>query len=381
MKVLFVVNNAFAKGNGLSASCRRTVKYLKERGIDVRIMSGNGGGEGTPDYYLKDTKIPIFDGLIRKQGYSFSKNDTDLIKEAISWADVIHLEEPFFLQMETARLAKEAGKALVSTYHLHPENLFASIHLNKTKAINNATMRLWRDTVFNKCDIIQCPTENVKERLIKWKFIPELRVISNGMLPSNKPFKEHQKSEDGTITIVTSGRYSVEKDQITVLKAMKYSHYASNIRLILAGRGPLDKKLNKEADKLYKKGIVKYKPVFGFYSLEELEKIYEKTDLYIHCAMIEVEGMSCMEAIQSGIVPLIAKGDITATSQFALNQKSVFKNRDAKELASKIDYWIEHEEERKEEAKKYYGMGEKYHISKSIDALIQMYEDALKMHR
>ena len=113
MKVLFVVNNAFAKGNGLSASCRRTVKYLKERGIDVRIMSGNGGGEGTPDYYLKDTKIPIFDGLIRKQGYSFSKNDTDLIKEAISWADVIHLEEPFFLQMETARLAKEAGKALV----------------------------------------------------------------------------------------------------------------------------------------------------------------------------------------------------------------------------------------------------------------------------
>ena len=162
---------------------------------------------------------------------------------------------------------------------------------------------------------------------------------------------------------------------------MKYSRHASNIRLILAGRGPLDKKLNKEADKLYKKGIVKYKPVFGFYSLEELEKIYEKTDLYIHCAMIEVEGMSCMEAIQSGIVPLIAKGDITATSQFALSQKSVFKNRDAKELASKIDYWIEHEEERKEEAKKYYGMGEKYHISKSIDALIQMYEDALKMHR
>ena len=57
------------------------------------------------------------------------------------------------------------------------------------------------------------------------------------------------------------------------------------------------------------------------------------------------------------------------------------KNRDAKEIAFKIDDWIEHEEERKEEAKKYYGMGEKYHISKSIDALIQMYEDALKMHR
>ena len=40
MKVLFVVNNAFAKGNGLSASCRRTVKYLKERGIDHSSPSG-----------------------------------------------------------------------------------------------------------------------------------------------------------------------------------------------------------------------------------------------------------------------------------------------------------------------------------------------------
>ena len=40
MKILFVVNNFYAAGNGLSASARRTVRYLKEAGEDVRVLSG-----------------------------------------------------------------------------------------------------------------------------------------------------------------------------------------------------------------------------------------------------------------------------------------------------------------------------------------------------
>ena len=35
MKVLFVVNNFYAKGNGLSGSARRTVRKLKEAGFNV----------------------------------------------------------------------------------------------------------------------------------------------------------------------------------------------------------------------------------------------------------------------------------------------------------------------------------------------------------
>ena len=32
MKILFVLNNFYAVGNGLSASARRTVEYLKQSG-------------------------------------------------------------------------------------------------------------------------------------------------------------------------------------------------------------------------------------------------------------------------------------------------------------------------------------------------------------
>ena len=127
MKILYVVNNAFVPGNGLSASCRRTVHLLREAGEEVRVLSAIAPGAELPDYPLADAKIPIFDPLIKKQGYSFAKTDLDTIREAVRWADVVHLEEPFFLQYQTCRVAKEENVPLTATYHLHPENLFASI--------------------------------------------------------------------------------------------------------------------------------------------------------------------------------------------------------------------------------------------------------------
>ena len=63
MKVLFVVNNFYAKGNGLSGSARRTVRKLIENGIEVKTLSGmNPDPEGPePDFVLPDYHIPVFD--------------------------------------------------------------------------------------------------------------------------------------------------------------------------------------------------------------------------------------------------------------------------------------------------------------------------------
>ena len=383
MKVLFVINGFYAKGNGLSGSARRTVRKLKEAGIDVRVISGyNPDLEGPqPEYVLKDYHFPVFEKLIRKQGYGFSKTDKGIIKEALQWADVVHIEEPFAIQMATCKIAKKMGKPLVGTYHLHPENLFASVGLQKSRLFNDTCMWIWKKFVFDKCQIVQCPTENVKNRLEKWKFKAELRVISNGLVMEDLMTKKDEEAakqlSDAKYRIITIGRYSNEKDSKTLLKAMEYSKHSQDIRLIFAGRGPQKKKLEKLAAKLVKKGVLKYPPIFGFYSLQELRELSCSVDLYIHCAYIEVEGLSCMEAIQVGIVPIIAKGKYTATSQFALSEKSVFEERNPKDLANKIDYWLEHDQERKEEAKKYVGLGDKYNIDNSIKEIIKMYEDVL----
>lgn len=385
MKVLFVINGYYTKGNGLSGSARRTVKKLKEAGIDVKVLSvRNSDPNGPqPDFVLNDFHIPLFDTLVKKQGYEFSKADKSIIREAISWADVVHLEEPFFLQYEACKIAKELNKPLTGTYHLHPENLFASVGLDRVHFFNKRTMIIWRDYVFNNCKILQCPTENVKGRLLRYRFKPELRVISNGLVMEDLLTKTDEDIKDTDINdakyrIITIGRFSAEKDLTTLLKAMKYCRHSQDIRLIFAGRGPKKNKLERMANRLVKRGILKYPPTFGFYTLKELQKLSCSVDLYIHCAYIEVEGLSCMEAIQVGIVPIIAKGRYTATSQFALTDMSTYLSKDPKDLADKIDYWLDHDELRKEEAKKYIGLGNKYNIDYSIQQTIKMFEDALK---
>ena len=257
--------------------------------------------------------------------------------------------------------------------------------MRRSIVLNYGMMALWKHSVFNRCRIIQSPTANAAARLKRWRFKPEVRVISNGMLPHEDINEDSpicaSDSGDGTFTIITTGRYSVEKDQITLLKAMKYSRYADRIRLVLAGRGPIEGTLRKKADRLVRKGILRYEPDFGFHTLEELEDIYRRTDLYIHCAVIEVEGLSCMEAIELGMVPVIATGRLTATSQFALSDMSRFRQRNARELAQRIDWWLEHDAERRAEARRYLGMGRQYDIHKSIGELVRMYEDVYKEAR
>lgn len=383
MKVLFVINNFYTKGNGLCASARRTVKKLKERGLDVRILSAkNPDPEGPqPDYILDDYKMPIFNPLIKKQGYSFAKTNKRIAIDAINWADVIHLEEPFAVEMAVAKLANKMNKPLTATYHLHPENLFATVHLEKSP-LSSFTLKWWKRSCFDRCKIVQCPTENVKERLEKNNFKSELRVISNGLVLEDlvkNNSNEIKKVSDAKYTIITIGRFSVEKNLKTLLNAMKYSKHNKDIQLIFAGRGPQEKNLKKLANKLVKKGVIKYNPVFGFYPLDELQELSRGSDLYIHLAYIEVEGLSCMEAVQTGLLPIIAKGKYSATSQFANNEKSTYEQKNPKDLASKIDYWLDNEEERKSEAVKYKDLVYEYNIDYSIDALIEMFSDAIKM--
>ena len=379
MRILFVINNIYTEGNGLSGSCRRTVKLLRDAGEDVRLLSAGGGHGEAPDFPLPDGRIPVFQPIIRKQGYAFAKSDEAVIRQAVRWADVVHLEEPFGLQIRVCRIAEEEGRPLTATYHLHPENLFSSVHLQWSLWFNQMTLLVWKRQIFDRCRIVQCPTENVRKRLESAHCRSELRVISNGMLRDVRPAPASPvPREDGTFLIVSTGRYSVEKDQSTLLRAMRYTKYADRIRLVLAGQGPTEKRLRREAAKLLREGVLKKPVIFGFHSLPELLALYRQADLYVHCAKVEVEGMSCMEAVQTGLVPIIAEGKLTATAQFALHSDSLYPAGDAKALAQKIDFWLSDAERRQAEAARYLALIEDYSIDRSIAQLREMFRDALE---
>lgn len=384
MKILFVVNNIFCKGNGLDASARRTVKALRDAGQDVRVLSCENLEEPNgpqPEYRQKELVFPIFQPIISSQGYSFAKWSGPNIEEAVRWADVIHIEEPFFLEHAAMNWAKKLNKPLTATYHLHPENIFFSLGMGNWAFPNNTLLRYWLRVFLNNCKYVQCPTENVRERLISFNIKAKCITLSNGIIPDkcirleNPP--EDYFDENRPLDVIYIGRMSGEKDQPTLINAMRYSKFADRIRLHFAGLGPKLKEYQRLADKAYKEGILKYKPAFEFLNRDELREIAARADLAVHCATIEVEGLSIMEAMQQAVVPVIAVGKCSGTSQFALDNRSTFPARNAEALAEKIDYWLAHPKERWEMGFKYAKSMEQYDIAKSVQGLIEMFQKAI----
>ena len=245
MKILFVLNNFFITGNGLAASARRTVEYLRKAGHEVRIMSGPNHKDPSvkPDYPLEDYKFPIVQPIIRAQGYFFAQSNLPLMEEAARWADVIHLEEPFVIEDRMIKICERLGKPVTGTYHLHPENITNSLGpLVHWKRLNRKILTAWRDLTFNHCDYVQCPTENVLDRLRRYHIDSQMELISNGVVP-DQCIREENPPEDyedpnRPLKVVYIGRLSKEKDQPTLLEAMRHSQYAKESSCILPDRGP-----------------------------------------------------------------------------------------------------------------------------------------------
>lgn len=378
MKVLIVSNNYYLRGNGVCTAVQALRSRLLEKGIDVRILAceNSEAGGAQPDYPLKHFKFPVFEPIIKANGYRYPKVDKTVIRKAVEWADVIHLMEGFPLQSTAARIASRLGKPCVGTYHIFTDNITANLEIGYDTFVNRLINKWWSSSVYNHCTSVQCPTTKVKEHLEKNGYTSQLRVITNGIALS-EPVKSDFDPHTRPYRILCTGRLSNEKSQITLLEAMKHSRYASEIEIHFAGNGPKAKKIKKAAQKLYDNGTLTHLPVFGFYSADELRQMAADSYLYIHCAIVEVEGLSCLEAIQQGTVPIIAESDLSATSQFALDKRSLFKARDPKDLAQKIDWWIEHPEERAAMGRQYSESVKKYDAADSTAKIIEMYEEAI----
>lgn len=379
MKVLFVCNNAYHKGNGQSVAVKATIAALREHGVDARLMAiANPDPDGPqPDFPLEHWKFPLLEPIIYSNGLAYAKIDKKKIREAVAWADIVHLQEGLPLQGAVLNEARRTGKTLTATYHVFAQNFNANLGFSKNSIINLPMMYLWRRFVFDPCTDIQCPTPAVRDQLMKEGYKSRLHVISNGIGIPAEPVRATPVSADGTIDLLCVGRLSKEKSQDTLLNAMRYSRYADRIRLVFAGRGPKEKKYRKMADRLYKEGVLKIPASFGFYTQEQLHELARKSYLYIHCAWVEVEGLSCLEAVREGAVPVIAEGDMIGTSVFALCPESLYPVCDSRALAERIDWWIEHPETRNDMGQRYADSARNFDINKSAEALVAMFRQAL----
>lgn len=356
VKILIVCGEYFNESNGLSLSTQRFVRAFRSLGEEVRVLSSDHGGQ--------------FAGIMDKQNYHFAQPQKEVIRKALEWADLVHFEDPFPLSVQTAKMAYEIKIPMTGTFHLYPENMTASVPIFDFYVSNRNILYVFRELVYNYCYAVQCPTQKVKDRLVKAQYTSKMFVISNG-IPEEYVAEKYPEKRNDLFTIISTGRYSNEKDQVTLIHAVSQSKYADKIKLILAGKGPLEDKYRELGAKLPNE------PVLKFFSQEELRNEVQNANLYVHCANVEIEGMGCMEAFAGGTVPVIADSELSSTSAYALTEYNRYSAGNADELASRIDYWYENQDRLPEMGRKYLELASSLTVEKSAKKVLDMMRDAL----
>ena len=203
------------------------------------------------------------------------------------------------------------GITTVSSFHLQPQNITYSIGMGSNDKINDRLYSDFRKHFYSKFNYIHAPSRMIADQLTAHDYKAEVRVISNGVSNFFKPMQvERDRQFEDKILILAVGRLSGEKRQDLVIEAVRHSKYQDKIQLVFAGQGPEREKLEKLSKDLTNK------PIFHFYPQEDLVKLMNQADLYIHASDAEIEGISCLEAMACGLVPIISDSKLSATNSF-----------------------------------------------------------------
>ena len=113
LKILFVTPYSMTDHGGVQNQIMVSKQYLMDKGYKVRIYS-----HGSTDYENYPTIKVRFNSSVSKITIACNK---ELLKEAINWADIIHIHEPF-ISLIIWRIRTK--KKIITTHHASLNNKF-----------------------------------------------------------------------------------------------------------------------------------------------------------------------------------------------------------------------------------------------------------------
>ena len=366
LKIAFVVDSARSKRAGGLVAAERIIEALR-RHHDV-ISVGVGG-----DVELEPLQVPLAQGLIDSNSFAFAKPDDDQLGRAFDGVDVVHVQLPFFLGFAALSMAESLGIPVVAAHHVQPENVCRNLALVLPRlmkrvgrpSVLRGLTRVATQTFFNRAQAIICPSRLALDELEAAGLTAPAFIISNGAPAQFTPLPTRPPAP---FTVLTVGRLVPEKRQDLLLEAVRRSRHASAIRVVIAGRGPLREKLETMAKAL------PARVELGFQSDEDLLRLYQTADLYVHASEVELEGMAVLEAMRCGCPSLLSDSPTSAAKQFALSPSHLFPNGDASALAAKIDEWFENPRRLELARAKTLGAVRNYGLDHTIEAYEELYQ-------
>ncbi len=314
MRVLQVLDSYPPDLNGGAYFIHRLSKQLVEDGVEILVICPSRSQNTHYDFYenvklyrIKSYPLFLYPGF----RVSIPINIKAKIESAITEfkPDIIHLHGRFFLGSICSDIAKKHRIKTLATNHFMPENFFHYFYLPKIcKAFFSRLAWQWVKRFFEQCDVWTTPTQTAARLLKANGFNRDIKVISCGVdtekfYPRTQLTEKFSNIPDQDIkTVLYTGRIDKEKNLPVLLNAFSILRAKIPCRLMITGSGSelgiikkMVSRLNLDQDVIFT----------GRLTDEQYPEIFNLANCYCHAGTAELQSISTLEAIASGL-PVVA---------------------------------------------------------------------------
>lgn len=190
---------------------------------------------------------------------------------------------------------------------------------------------LFQRLAFQFCDGVFVADEKMESYSEKFVERNKITIIRNGVDPTS--FRPDHKIHQNKVKVVLSvGRLETQKNYGQLITAV--SMLQGKPKLIIVGRGQLEKELRTQAEKLgVNLEIVDYVPN------DKLPEIYNSADVYVQPSLMEAPVKTLLEAM-SCASPCVATDVVGVRDLITHGQNGLLAKLNAADLAKKIEQML-----------------------------------------
>ena len=275
--------------------------------------------------------------------------------------DVVHNTSPWLMGMALNHAARKIGIPSLATHHTLIDNpIYIKYALKSSTLAYAAQDAIWTvvfNPFFRLTWMVTAPNQQTCATLRKRVPDLEVRYVSNGIdiskfndaLPELPIPQQIRKEWLGPRTLLYIGRLGYEKAIDVAFKAFaKCLGKNPDAQFIVIGQGPAHEdliKLQEELglkDNVHMTGLIPNRNIIG-------SRILNKTAAFVTASLSENQAITVIEALCSG-APVLAADVDNMHALFDETEGWFFKGGDIDDLADKMDWVLNHPEERDQKA-------------------------------
>lgn len=322
MRIAFVADDLYPGFGGQAAASEGHIQALLQLGHEVRVLAGSEESPTELPTGVRLGRLPVWHPGEKQTQLAFPRRKD--IQELLSWAEVAQINTPTPLALRTLRLARRRGVPTVMGFHTQEES--ATLHFDRLRPLVTAGLRRWYGYLYRQPDCLAAPTE-FAARLARCYTSQPVHVVSNGIrLPEKDPGGPGRISHlrDGLLSgrrflLVYLSRLSEEKHPQDLLEIMaELGRLRSDTRLVVAGGGPLRRKLERRTSELGLKSTVRF---LGYVSGRDKDDLLTAGDLFLMPSPTELQSIATLEAMARRCAVVALEAHTSAVCEMVRNAR------------------------------------------------------------